>query len=53
MLFIKYMIWYLHMLSFYLQDLISRFVSLIPCISDTVDGNDDVDIWVTSEVIIV
>ncbi|KYO42287.1 protein CC2D2B isoform A [Alligator mississippiensis] len=30
-------------------DLISRFVSLIPCISDTVDGNDDVDIWVTSE----
>ncbi|KAJ6668917.1 hypothetical protein lerEdw1_007726 [Lerista edwardsae] len=31
------------------SDLISRFVSLIPCISDTVDENDDVDVWVTSE----
>ncbi|KAH0623628.1 hypothetical protein JD844_006578 [Phrynosoma platyrhinos] len=31
------------------SDLVSRFVSLIPCISDTVDENDDVDIWMTSE----
>nr|XP_034994419.1 protein CC2D2B [Zootoca vivipara] len=31
------------------SDLISRFVSLIPCISDTGDENDDVDLWMTSE----
>ncbi|XP_061491548.1 protein CC2D2B isoform X10 [Rhineura floridana] len=31
------------------SDLISRFVSLIPCISETVDENDDVDLWMTSE----
>ncbi|XP_044276638.1 protein CC2D2B [Varanus komodoensis] len=31
------------------SDLISRFVSLIPCISDSVDESDDVDIWITSE----
>ncbi|XP_042315188.1 protein CC2D2B isoform X3 [Sceloporus undulatus] len=31
------------------SDFVSRFVSLIPCISDTVDENDDVDIWMTSE----
>ncbi|KAF7247536.1 Coiled-coil and C2 domain-containing protein 2A [Varanus komodoensis] len=31
------------------KDLISRFVSLIPCISDSVDESDDVDIWITSE----
>uniref|UniRef100_A0A452H929 C2 domain-containing protein n=1 Tax=Gopherus agassizii TaxID=38772 RepID=A0A452H929_9SAUR len=30
-------------------DLISQFVSLIPCISDTLDENADVDIWMTSE----
>ncbi|KAL7990491.1 hypothetical protein Chor_013921 [Crotalus horridus] len=30
-------------------DLISRFVSLIPCIADTVDENNDVDVWMTSE----
>uniref|UniRef100_A0A8C6YEB3 Coiled-coil and C2 domain containing 2B n=1 Tax=Naja naja TaxID=35670 RepID=A0A8C6YEB3_NAJNA len=31
------------------SDLISRFVSLIPCIADTVDENNDVDVWMTSE----
>ncbi|XP_053161349.1 protein CC2D2B isoform X3 [Hemicordylus capensis] len=31
------------------SDLVSRFVSLIPCISDTVDENDEVDVWMTSE----
>ncbi|KAK9400727.1 cc2d2b: putative protein [Crotalus adamanteus] len=31
-------------------DLISRFVSLIPCIADTVDENNDVDVWMTSEI---
>uniref|UniRef100_A0A8D0L309 Coiled-coil and C2 domain containing 2B n=1 Tax=Sphenodon punctatus TaxID=8508 RepID=A0A8D0L309_SPHPU len=30
-------------------DIISQFVSLIPCISDTLDENDDIDIWMTSE----
>ncbi|XP_060098642.1 protein CC2D2B [Heteronotia binoei] len=30
-------------------DLISRFVSLIPCISDTVDENNGVDVWITAE----
>ncbi|XP_044879870.1 protein CC2D2B isoform X2 [Mauremys mutica] len=30
-------------------DLISQFVSLIPCVSDTLDENADVDIWMTSE----
>ncbi|XP_062832203.1 protein CC2D2B isoform X2 [Anolis carolinensis] len=32
-----------------ISDLVSRFVSLIPCMSDTVDENGDVDIWMTSE----
>ncbi|XP_039196879.1 protein CC2D2B [Crotalus tigris] len=32
-----------------ISDLISRFVSLIPCIADTVDENNDVDVWMTSE----
>ncbi|XP_070608497.1 protein CC2D2B isoform X1 [Erythrolamprus reginae] len=31
------------------SDLISRFVSLIPCIADTVDENNDIDVWMTSE----
>uniref|UniRef100_A0ABM5G1C7 Protein CC2D2B isoform X9 n=1 Tax=Pogona vitticeps TaxID=103695 RepID=A0ABM5G1C7_9SAUR len=31
------------------SDLISRFVSLIPCISDAVDEKDDIDVWMTSE----
>ncbi|XP_034286350.2 protein CC2D2B isoform X1 [Pantherophis guttatus] len=31
------------------SDLISRFVSLIPCIADAVDENNDVDVWMTSE----
>ncbi|KAM6441989.1 protein CC2D2B [Liasis olivaceus] len=31
------------------SDLILRFVSLIPCIADTVDENNDVDVWMTSE----
>ncbi|XP_043407032.1 protein CC2D2B isoform X2 [Chelonia mydas] len=30
-------------------DLISRFVSLIPCVSDTLNENADVDVWMTSE----
>nr|XP_025035558.1 protein CC2D2B isoform X4 [Pelodiscus sinensis] len=30
-------------------DFIARFVSLIPCISDTLDENADIDVWVTSE----
>ncbi|XP_074855704.1 protein CC2D2B [Carettochelys insculpta] len=30
-------------------DLIARFVSLIPCVSDILDENIDIDIWVTSE----
>ncbi|TFK06164.1 Coiled-coil and C2 domain-containing protein 2A [Platysternon megacephalum] len=30
-------------------DLISQFVSLIPCVSDTLDENADVDVWMTSE----
>ncbi|XP_048362628.1 protein CC2D2B [Sphaerodactylus townsendi] len=30
-------------------DLISRFVSLIPCIPDTVDENNEVDVWITAE----
>ncbi|KAJ7324123.1 hypothetical protein JRQ81_017143 [Phrynocephalus forsythii] len=31
------------------SDLVSRFVSLIPCISDIVDEKDDIDVWMTSE----
>uniref|UniRef100_A0A8D0C515 Coiled-coil and C2 domain containing 2B n=1 Tax=Salvator merianae TaxID=96440 RepID=A0A8D0C515_SALMN len=31
------------------SELLSHFVSLIPCISDTMDENNDVDVWMTSE----
>uniref|UniRef100_A0A8D1TLU0 DUF5523 domain-containing protein n=1 Tax=Sus scrofa TaxID=9823 RepID=A0A8D1TLU0_PIG len=30
-------------------DLVARFVSLIPIVSDTLDENDDFEIWMTSE----
>lgn len=32
------------------QDLIARFVSLIPFAAETLDENDGSDIWMTSEV---